>query len=96
MKFDIKKHLKKKPYKQLILWQEAHKFVLDIYRASETFPKEERYGLTSQLRRASVSIVANIVEGSVKKTDNDFYELEKQRSKTAYLLYRFIQSKKTV
>jgi four helix bundle protein len=49
------------------VWQKAHQFVLDVYRLTDGFPKTEVYGLTSQLRRAAVSIPANIAEG-FKKT----------------------------
>jgi four helix bundle protein len=52
-----------KTFEDLLVWQKAHLFVLAIYRLSETFPKQEAYGLTSQLRRAAISITANIVEG---------------------------------
>ena len=55
----------------LIVWQKAHKFVLSIYRYSEGFPKAEIYGLTSQLRRAAVSVAANIAEGFKKKGKAD-------------------------
>ena len=58
---------KAKKFTDLIVWQKAHKFVLSVYRLSRGFPKEEIYGLTSQLRRAAISIAANIVEG-FKKT----------------------------
>ena len=54
-------------FRDLIVWQKAHQFVLAIYRLSESFPKPETYGLTSQLRRAAVSVPANIAEG-FKKT----------------------------
>ncbi len=60
-----------KNFQDLIVWQKAHQFVLFVYRLSESFPKEELYGLTSQLRRAAVSIAANIVEGFKKKTKPD-------------------------
>lgn len=50
-------------FRQLKVWDKAHKFTLRIYKATSTFPHEERYGLTSQLRRASASIPANIAEG---------------------------------
>jgi four helix bundle protein len=53
-------------FEDLIVWQKAHAWVLDTYRATETFPKNEIYGLTSQLRRAAVSIPANIAEGFKK------------------------------
>ena len=50
-------------FEQLIVWQKAHQFVLEVYRITKSFPKEEIYGLTSQFRRAAVSIPANIAEG---------------------------------
>ncbi|WP_210150405.1 four helix bundle protein [Chryseobacterium scophthalmum] len=55
-------------FRDLIVWQKSHEFVLEIYRISSAFPKEETYALTSQLRRAAVSIPANIAEGFTKKT----------------------------
>ena len=55
-------------FQDLIVWQKAHQFVLSVYRISEAYPKSERYGLTSQLRRSAVSIAANIAEGFKKKT----------------------------
>lgn len=50
-------------FKDLIAWQKAHKLVLAVYKATQQFPKEELYGLISQVRRAVVSIVSNIAEG---------------------------------
>jgi four helix bundle protein len=50
-------------FQDLIVWQKAHDFVLSVYRTTEVFPKKEIYGLTSQFRRAAVSIPANIAEG---------------------------------
>ncbi len=52
-----------KSFKDLIFWQKAHQWVIDIYRYTEFFPKNEMYGLTSQLRRSAVSVPANIAEG---------------------------------
>ena len=54
-------------FQDLIVWQKAHEFVLAVYKISKTFPKDERYGLASQFRRAAVSIPANIAEGFKKK-----------------------------
>jgi len=56
-----------KNFQDLIVWQKAHQFVLAAYRFSEEFPKTEMYGLTSQFRRAAISIPANIVEGFKKR-----------------------------
>jgi len=56
-----------KSFEQLIVWQKAHQFVLGIYHFTENFPRHETYGLASQLRRAAVSIPANIAEGFKKR-----------------------------
>ena len=58
-------------FEDLIVWQKAHAFVLETYIFTRGFPNEERYGLTSQLRRAAVSIAANIAEGFKKKGKAD-------------------------
>ncbi len=50
-------------YQDLEVWKKAMELVTDIYKVTQTFPKEELYGLTNQLRRASVSVPANIAEG---------------------------------
>lgn len=60
-----------KRFNELIVWQKAHQFVLNIYAMSSKFPKEEIYGLTSQFRRAAISIAANIAEGYAKKGKAD-------------------------
>jgi four helix bundle protein len=54
-------------FQDLIVWQKAHGFVLHVYAWTENFPRRELYGLTSQLRRAAISIPANIAEGFKKK-----------------------------
>jgi four helix bundle protein len=60
-----------KQFQELIVWRKAHELVLSVYRHSEAYPKSELYGLTSQMRRAAVSIPANIAEGFKKKTRPD-------------------------
>lgn len=60
-----------KNFQELIVWQKAHEFVLSIYNISNDFPKFEIYGLISQIRRAAVSVPANIAEGFKKKTKPD-------------------------
>ena len=54
-----------KDFKKLKVWQKAHRITLAVYKATQNFPKEELYGLTSQIRRASSSIPANVAEGMV-------------------------------
>ncbi len=61
-----------KDFRRLQVWHKAHALVLAIYRASSKFPSDERFGLTSQVRRACVSISANIAEGCGRHTDDDF------------------------
>jgi four helix bundle protein len=59
-------------FRNLKVWEKAHVLTLDIYRASKSFPREEMYGLTSQMRRAAVSIGSNIAEGACRKGDVEF------------------------
>lgn len=58
-------------FQDLIVWQKAHQFVLAVYKVTGTLPRSELYGLTSQFRRAAVSIPANIAEGFKKKGKAD-------------------------
>jgi four helix bundle protein len=58
-------------FQDLIVWQKAHQFVLSTYRLTESFPHSELYGLTSQFRRAAISISANIAEGFSKRSKLD-------------------------
>ena len=59
-------------YKELLVWQKAHRNTLDIYRLTKSFPDEEKFGITSQLRRAIVSVELNIVEGKYRKSAKEF------------------------
>jgi four helix bundle protein len=59
-------------FHELKVWERSHQLTLAVYRATATFPGDERYGLTSQLRRASASIPANIAEGCGRDSDRDF------------------------
>ncbi|MCP4646057.1 MAG: four helix bundle protein [bacterium] len=61
-----------KDFKTLKVWQVAHELVLDVYRATAAFPKEEVYGLTSQMRRAAASVPANVAEGCGRQGDAEF------------------------
>ena len=58
-------------YSDLIVWQKALALAVDVHRLSESFPRSERFGLTSQLRRAAVSIPSNIAEGAARRTTRD-------------------------
>jgi len=61
-----------KDFRQLRVWEKAHQLALAIYKISSWFPKEELYGLTSQIRRASMSVPTNIAEGCGRGTDAEF------------------------
>jgi four helix bundle protein len=58
-------------YKDLRVWEETHRLTLDVYKATQSFPKDERFGLTSQMRRASASIPANLAEGCGRRSDGE-------------------------
>ncbi|MBX7152869.1 four helix bundle protein [bacterium] len=60
-----------KTFEDLIVWQKAHQFVLTVYRFSDSFPSKEIYSLTSQMRRAAISVAANIAEGFKKRSKAD-------------------------
>jgi len=60
-----------KNFRDLKVWHKSHQLTLEIYKATASFPKEERYGLTSQMRRASTSIPANIAEGCGRNGDTE-------------------------
>ena len=79
-----------KSFKDLIVWQKAHALVLSIYKITKSFPNEELYGLTSQIRRSAVSIAANIAEGFKKRGKRDkakFYNIsEGSLEETKYYL----------
>jgi len=69
-----------KIFTQLKVWAKAHELVLEIYQITKKFPSEEKYGLTSQLRRAAVSIASNIVEGFNRLSVKDslrFYSISR-------------------
>ena len=61
-----------KDFRDLKVWEKAHALTLNVYRATASFPRDEIFGLTSQLRRACTSIPANIAEGCGRGTDADF------------------------
>lgn len=77
-------------FTKLVVWQRNHKLVLALYRASVGFPAHERYGLTSQLRRAALSVPSNVAEGPKRASQTDFARFlnlaEGSLSETEYLV----------
>ena len=68
----MRKELGMQDFRQLKVWEKAHQLTLAVYNASRTFPKEERYGMTSQARRSAASTAANIAEGCGRSKSGDF------------------------
>jgi four helix bundle protein len=77
-------------FTDLMVWQRSHALVLDVYRLTKSFPPDERYGLTSQLRRAVLSVPTNIAEGSKRETNREYARFlniaEGSLAETEYLL----------
>ena len=77
-------------YQQLFVWQRSHKLVLELYRATQAFPTVERYGITSQLRRAALSVPTNIAEGARRSGSKEYARFlniaEGSLSETQYLV----------
>ena len=61
-----------KTHKDLDVWKDGISFVTKVYKMTSSFPKEEMYGITSQIRRAAISIPSNTAEGAARKTTNEF------------------------
>lgn len=78
-------------FKKYDVWQSSHKIVLDIYQITSTFPKEELFGLTSQIRRSVISIPNNIAEGCGRNSDKEFAQFLNialgSLSESEYLLF---------
>jgi four helix bundle protein len=77
-------------FKDLLVWQKSHLFALDIYTYTKKFPKEELYGIISQIRRLATSVPTNIAEGAARYTDADtvkFYQIAvSSLQETEYLI----------
>jgi len=77
-------------YTKIVAWQRAHELTVAVYRLTQAFPRAEMFGLTSQLRRASTSVAANIVEGSARNSKRDYLHFlniaEASLRETEYLL----------
>jgi four helix bundle protein len=61
-----------KNYRELLVWQKSYRLCIEVYKITRGFPKEEKFGLTSQIRRAAVSIPSNIAEGYGRKTTREY------------------------
>jgi four helix bundle protein len=68
----VTNHRSIRTHKDLDVWKQALDLSADVYRLTEAFHREEIYGLSSQMRRASVSVASNIAEGAARRTDRDF------------------------
>lgn len=64
--------MNEQPYHHLVVWQRADEFAKLVYRLTATFPSDEKYGVTSQFRRAALSVPLNIVEGQARSSTKDF------------------------
>jgi len=67
-------NIEKRPHEKLVIWNESIEFVKDVYDLTRGYPGYELYGLTSQLRRASISIPTNIAEGASRKTRKEYIQ----------------------
>ena len=75
-----------RPHEKLDVWNRSAELVLAVYKATEQFPRDERFGLTSQIRRAAVSIPANIAEGAARDSQKEFVHfLSNPRGSTSEL-----------
>jgi four helix bundle protein len=78
-------------FRNLKVWERAHALTLDVYKSTKPFPREETYGLTSQMRRSAVSIGANIAEGTCRNGDADFARfLQMEAGSASELEYHLI------
>src|SRR5260221_3224718 len=81
-------------YKDLMAWEKAHRLTLAIYKATSSLPKDERFGLTSQVRRASASIAANLAEGCGRRSDGEMARfVQIAMGSGAELSYHFLLAK---
>jgi four helix bundle protein len=81
-------------FRELKVWEKAHQLTLEAYRVTKSFPKEELYGLTGQIRRAAGSVAANIAEGSGKNSRPEFARfLQIALGSTSELEYHFLLSR---
>lgn len=83
-----------KRFEDLKIWQESHKYALEIYALSKNFPKDELFGLVSQIRRSALSIPTNIVEGFYRHTTKELIQfLYTSRGSAGEVIYHLLVSK---
>lgn len=83
-----------KNYKEIPVWKKSHQIVLEIYELSKSFPTEEKFGLTSQIRRSAASCPANIVEGFYKNTTKELIlHLYHARGSSGETIYHLLLAK---
>ena len=70
-----RKMSKIKGFEDLKVWEKSHEFVLEVYKITQQFPGEEKFGMTSQIRRSAVSVAANIAEGSKRQHLNEYIQM---------------------
>ena len=83
-----------KDFRRLDVWQKAHRLTLEVYRLTKSFPLDERFGLTSQMRRCSASIAANIAEGCGRGSNAEFHRfLQMAMGSASELEYHLLLSR---
>lgn len=81
-------------FRNLSVWEKSHKLTLDVYKSTATFPKEEKYGLTSQMRRSASSVPSNIAEGCGRSTQAQLaYFLDIALGSSSELEYQILLAK---
>ena len=84
-----------RPHERLDVWKRSVEFVVQVYKMTDTFPREEKFGLTSQVRRAAVSIPANIAEGAARQSPKEFkYFLSNAQGSVSELATEILIAKK--
>jgi four helix bundle protein len=79
-----------KDFRRLTVWEKAHALTLEIYRSTSSFPREELYGITSQMRRCSASVAANIAEGCGRTGNGEFHRFLNMAAGSALELEYFL------
>jgi four helix bundle protein len=86
--------MKQNRFENLEVWQKAHSYTLGVYKLTKSFPKEEKYSLTDQLRRSASSVTTNIVEGNERRSKKEFIQfLYTSKASLAESLYQLLLSK---